>query len=384
MKTQRFFTAAAVASIAALALAGCAQGSDEPPAGEAAAEDKSLTVWLSADTNVQSLWEDSLIPAFEEANPGYTVDVNLDLHGEHDSQTMAKLQAATAQDRDPGFDLIDGGLVQEAAAAELLVPVSGDEVSALENVPEAVVEAGGEGAIPYRGSSVLLAYNTETVPNPPQTLDELLTWIEENPGEFTYNTPDSGGSGHSFATTVLDSYVPEDVREQMVVGPVEDLETYWAEGFEKLKSLNPSIYQQGVYPKGNSQTLDLLAGGEISMAPVWSDQFITGQKNGQIPENIGYTQIADPSFTGGAAYLGIPKASPNEEGAVTLVNWLLTPEAQALIAGSISGYPVIDLAALPEDVQTQFESAKIDELRLPYFSANAQELSRMWSEKVPG
>lgn len=383
MRRQRLFTATAVASAAALALAGCAGGGSEP-ASDGGDEAKTVSVWISGDTNVQALWEETLIPAFEEANPDFTVEVNLDLHGENDSQTVAKLQAATDQDEEPDMDVMDGGLVQQAALAGLLVEPTVSDIPALANISDTVLEAGGDGGIPYRGSSVLLAYDTEKVPNPPQTLDELLTWIKDNPGRFTYNTPDSGGSGQSFVTTVLDQYVPDDVRDRMVVEPVENPETYWEEGFEELASLNEYIFQEGVYPNGNTQSLELLSSGETWMAPVWSDQFISGQKSGLIPEHYSYTQIDDPSFTGGAAYLGIPEASPRQEEAMTLVNWVLSPEAQALVAEGISGYPVIDLALLPEDVQTQFEDANIETLRLPYFGANSQELNRIWSERVPG
>ena len=387
MRTHRLVAAGAVTFAAALALTGCVQQSPGSAAGgsddSGDGSGTSLTVFLSTDTNIQTLWEDSLIPAFVEENPEYEVNVQLDLHGEHDSQTIAKLTSATQQGEDPGYDLVDGGFVTQVAEAGLLTEVSAEDVAGLETVGENVLEAGGPGAIPYRASSVLLAYNTDEVSEPPQTLDELLQWIRDNPGRFTYNTPDSGGSGQSFVATVLDHYVPDDVSEQMVTGYHEDLESHWDEGFDVLRDLNPYIYQEGVYPNGNAQELELLASGQIWMGTVWSDQFITGQEHGQIPENIDYTQISDPSFTGGAAYLGIPATSPNQEGALALANWLLSPDAQAIIAGSVSGYPVIELDQLPEDVQSMFADANVDDLRLPYFSQMNEDLNRLWAERVP-
>ena len=387
MRAHRVVAAAAVAFSAALALAGCVQQSPGAAGGDADASGDgsgtSLTVFLSTDTNIQTLWEDSLIPAFVEENPDYSVDVQLDLHGEHDSQTIAKLTSATQQGEDPGYDLVDGGFVTQVAEAGLLTEVSAEDIAGLETVGENILEAGGPGSIPYRASSVLLAYNTDEVSEPPQTLDELLQWIRDNPGRFTYNTPDSGGSGQSFVATVLDHYVPDDVSEQMVTGYHEDLESHWDEGFDVLRDLNPYIYQEGVYPNGNAQELELLASGQIWMGTVWSDQFITGQEHGQIPENIDYTQISDPSFTGGASYLGIPATSPDQEGALVLANWLLSPEAQAIIADSVSGYPVIELDQLPEDVQSMFADANVDDLRLPYFSQMNEDLNRLGAERVP-
>jgi len=382
VKSTRLFASLAVVTAAGLALAGCAQSSSAASASDGA--DKKLTVFLSADTNIQDLWQKTLIPAFEKDNPGYSVSVDFDLHGLHDQQTVAKLTAATLQKKDPGYDLVDAGFVSQVAASGLLTKVTPSTVPGLKDVPADLVAAGGKGGIPYRGSSVVLAYDTKTVPTPPKTLDDLLAWIKANPGRFTYNSPDTGGSGQSFVTTVLDQNVSAADRTKLVTGADPSVETSWDKGFATLAGLNPYVYQKGVYPNGNNQVLDLLSSGQISMAPVWSDQFVTGHKNGQIPANIAYTQISDPSLTGGASYLGIPSASPRQAGAEKLASWLLSPAAQTLVSDSISGYPVISLDKLPASVQTLFKDADIAHLRPAYFATVASDMNKAWAQKVPG
>lgn len=386
--SHRLVTAATVASVAALALAGCVQSSGGSTSGSKSASgagaSKNLTVFISADTNIQDLWQKTLIPAFEKANPKYTVKVDFDLHGLHDQQTIAKLTAATVQKRDPGYDLVDAGFVSQIAASGLLTKVNTSKIPELKDVPAATLKAGGDGGIPYRASSVLLAYDKNTVSTPPKTLDDLLAWIKANPGKFAYNSPDSGGSGQSFVTTVLDKYLSDSDRKTLETSYEPELESKWDQGFATLASLNPYVFQKGVYPNGNNQVLDLLSSGQISMAPVWSDQFITGQKNGQIPANISYTQITDPSLTGGAAYLGIPKASPRQKAAFKLVSWLLGPKAQEIVSNEVAGYPVINLDKLPSSVQEKFKNADIEHLRPPYFASVAADMNKAWSEKVPG
>ncbi|GAP54143.1 conserved hypothetical protein [Arthrobacter sp. Hiyo6] len=365
MTTRRLLSAAALVVVAATAVTGCAQSSTATAQDNAAgaSADKTITVLISGDTNVQSLWEKSLVPAFEKANPGYSVKVTLDLHGEHDAQTLAKLTSATEQKEEPDFDLVDGGFVSKASAANLLTPVTTDTVPALKDVPQEVIQAGGTGGIPYRGSAVLLAYDTKTVPTPPKTLDDLLTWIKANPGKFTYNSPKSGGSGGAFVATVLDKYVPAADRAKMTVGYEKGLEGDWDAGFAALKELNPYVFQKGVYPNGNKQTLDLLASGQISMAPVWSDQFITGVANGQIASTVKAAQISNPSFTGGAAYLGIPKSTTRQDAALKLANFVLSPDAQSTIIKEMSGFPAISLDKLPADVKEKFKDADTNNLR---------------------
>lgn len=384
MRTSHSVRAAAVGAAALLTLTACVQSSTPAAPQGSGGAGESLTVFISGGDNVRQLWADSIVPAFTKANPGYSVTVNLDLHGEHDSQTLAKLTSASQQGKDPGFDLVDGGFVTQAASAGLLTPVSTSNVPGLADVPAKTVKAGGNGGIPYRGSSVLLAYDSKTVTDPPKTLDDVLTWIKANPGKFTYNTPNSGGSGQSFVTTVLDKFVPPDDRLKMETSYAKDTEKDWDQGFALLASLNPYIYQKGVYPNGNDQILSLLSSGQIEMAPVWSDQFINGQKSGQIPATARYTQISNPSLTGGAAYLGIPKSSPRQAAALKLANFVLTPEVQVLMINSLASYPVINLAKLPADVQKQFKDTGSNDLRLTYFSSMNSDLNNLWAQKVPG
>ncbi|MGB4135254.1 MAG: extracellular solute-binding protein [Microbacterium sp.] len=383
MKRSTGIAAVALMATAALALTGCVQKSGGG-GGESSGGDTSVTVFISADTNVQDLWQKGLIPAFEKANPGYTVKVDFDLHGQHDQQTVAKLTAATVQNRDPGFDLVDAGFVAQLSSSGLLATETEKELPNLKTVPKGIMDTAAKDAIPYRASSVLLAYNTTEVPTPPKTLDDLLAWIKANPGKFTYNSSGTGGSGDAFVTTVLDKTTPEADRAKMVTDYVPDLESDWDAGFETLKSLNPYIYQQGVYPNGNNGTLELLSSGQIWMTSVWSDMFVSGVESGQIPQTISTTQISDPSFTGGASFLGIPKASKHLEAAQKLADWVLSPEAQEIISNQVSGYPVIELSLLPKDIQDKFADADIANLRPPYYSQMSADMAKLWAQKVPG
>ncbi len=364
-------------------VASCSSGSSgSSSAGASAAGGGTITVAASGDTNVQELWQQILIPDFEKANPGAKVNFTFDLHGTNDQQNFAKLAAATQQDKDPGVDLL-ASYTDKASSAGLLADV-GSKVANLANVDPKVVAAGGKGAIPYRASSVLLAYNPDKVATPPGTLDDLLAWIKANPVRFTYNSPKSGGSGGAFVTTVLDSKVSTADREAMTSAYKKDLEKAWAPGWDILRGLNPYVYQKGVYPNGNNQVLQLLSSGQIDMAPVWSDQFISGQASGSIPKTMKVQQISNPSFTGGASYLGVVKGSKNQDLAFMFVNFILQPDEQAKIAQKIAGYPAIPLSKLSPDVQAQFKDADTQNLRPGYFADHATDINNLWDQNVPG
>jgi len=369
-----------LAPLAAL-LVSCSSGSSSG-SSTSGGGGTTISVAASGDTNVQELWQQILIPDFEKANPGSKVNFSFDLHGTNDQQNFAKLAAATQQGKDPGVDLV-ASFTDKASSAGLLADV-GTAVANLANVDPKVVAAGGKGAIPYRASSVLLAFNPAKVASPPQTLDDLLAWIKANPGRFTYNSPKSGGSGQAFVVSVLDSKVPAADRETMTTSYKKDLEKGWDAGFEILRGLNESVYQKGVYPNGNNQVLQLLSSGQIDVAPVWSDQFISGQTAGTIPKSYKVQQIKSPSFTGGAAYVGVTKASKNKDLAFRLADFMLTPEEQAKIADKIAGYPAIAMSKMSPVIQARFESADANNLRPGYFPDHSSDINNQWDQKVPG
>ncbi|MGL3199494.1 MULTISPECIES: extracellular solute-binding protein [Curtobacterium] len=382
MKT-RVLAGLAIAATATVALSGCVQSANASNSNADGATD--LTVFISGDTNVQDLWEKSLIPAFEKQHPKISVHTSIDLHGEHDAQTQANLATAVKAGKSVAYDLVDAGFVTTAGKAGLMAKVDEQGIPNLKDVPEATKQQGGDSAIPYRASSVLLAYDPKKVSDPPKTLDALLAWIKANPGEFAYNSPSSGGSGGSFVATVLAKYLTADEQETMQTTYDKSLESKWDKGFQTLKDLGPSTYQKGVYPNGNDQVVQLLGSGQIAMAPVWSDQFITSQKTGIIPKSIKAVQIEDPSFTGSASFLGIPATEPKAKKAAAeeLADFVLSTEGQQLVASAVSGYPVVPLDTLPKSVSEQFADADPSQLRLGFQSDFAADMNAAWDAKVP-
>ena len=384
MKT-RVLAGLAIAATATVALSGCVQSANASNAADDGNGTTSLTVFISGDTNVQDLWEKSLIPAFEKQHPKISVRTSIDLHGEHDAQTQANLATAVKAGKSVAYDLVDAGFVTTAGKAGLMAKVDERGIPNLKDVPAATKQQGGDSAIPYRASSVLLAYDPKKVSDPPKTLDDLLSWITDHPGQFAYNSPSSGGSGGSFVATVLAKYLSASEQTTMQTTYDKSLESKWDKGFQVLKDLGPSTYQKGVYPNGNDQVVQLLGSDQIAMAPVWSDQFITSQKTGIIPESVKAVQISDPSFTGSASFLGIPKTEPaaKKAAAEELADFVLSSQGQQLVATAVSGYPVVPLDTLPKSVAEQFSDANPSQLRLGFQSDFAADMNAAWDAKVP-
>ena len=342
----------------------------------------SFTFSSGGDVNIQDLWQKNLLPAFAKACPNISVTLDFDTHSSNANLLLSKVAAAIKTGADPGVDLTEdfGDTAAQAGLTEILTPT---DVPAISSLNKQALAAYGNAAIPYRGSSVLLAYDSSKITSPPKSLADLLTWITAHPGQFTYNDPATGGSGGSFVETVVDSTTPAADLTKMQTDYVPALEPDWTAGLAKLKSLTPSIYQK-VYPKGNQAVLDLLAQGEISMAPVWSDQFLSAQSQGQLGPEYKVTQIADPTFNGGAAYMAIIKGSKHKAAAATFLQWVLEPAQQAVIVKDISGFPAIPLDSLPTNARGAFDGIETQNLRPGLDSKLSSDLQSKWATVVPG
>jgi putative spermidine/putrescine transport system substrate-binding protein len=342
-----------------------------------------IVVYASGDVNVQGLWQNNIIPGFEKANKGIYVKFIFSEHGTDDGTTLARIGAAVKGRHWPGIDLVDGGLVTTLAAAGLNQPVGKATAPNLKKInPDLLVPVKGA-AIPYRGSSVVLAYNSDKVKSPPKSLSALLDWIRANPGKFTYNSPNSGGSGYSFAETVVDSLLTPSILKQMDQGYNPAIQSNWKQGLDLLHGLNKYMYGNGVYPNGNAAVLQLLGQGQIWVAPVWSDQSLTALKTGQLGPNIKLTQISNPSFTGGAAYLAVPKTAKHKKVLYKFVNYILSPPAQQMIVDVMAGFPAIDIKYMGAAIKQKFQDVSANTLRPTYQTKMGNDFKAAWQQSVP-
>jgi putative spermidine/putrescine transport system substrate-binding protein len=350
------------------------------PASVAAGD---INLYVGGDINIRDLWQKQLLPAYKKVKPAVNFTLVFDEHALTGQAVFDRLAAAKAAGAVSGVDLWEAtGRLAQGGEAGLVQKVTAKEVPNLDKVPADSLARFSSFGVPYRASSVILAYNSAEVKDPPKTLDQLITWIKNNDGKFTYNPPDKGGSGGNFATRVLASGLSADQLKFFQTQYDESRETMWETGWQTLKDLHPHIFQGGFYPAGNVPVLQTLSKGSISMAPVWSDQSLSYLAQKLLPPEVKLLQI-DPPFAGSAAYLGIPTDSKNKDVLYEFLNWILTPEPQQTIVEQINGYPGLDWKYMAPEVQQKYA----DVAKQYSFEFNPQfnnDRNRLWYEKVAG
>jgi putative spermidine/putrescine transport system substrate-binding protein len=346
----------------------------------------SFTFYSGGDVNIQDLWTKQLIPAFEKANPGVHIKYVFASHGTTDITTLDSVGLSVKHHKASPYALLETATnaVELGARQGLFLPVSTAAIPNAKGIPATTLEVVKNNAVPYRGSKVVLAYNSASVKNPPKTLDQLIAWIKANPGQFAYCNPSEGGSGQYFVQAVVDRYMSAAAVQTLAFTDSTKLEKDWAKGMAVLHSINGDVYGNGTYPTGNTQVLSLLESGAVQMATVWSDQSLAALKSGDLPKSVKVTTIT-PQFSGGAVYLGVPKYTP--PATVQLVdaflNFVLAPAQQAKIVTAVSGFPVINLSLMPASVRTDFAATGTTMPVPPYAAKIAADEERIWQKDVP-
>ncbi len=106
------------------------------------------------------------------------------------------------------------------------------------------------------------------------------------------------------------------------------------------------------------------------MIPAWSDMVLEQTDKGQLPKSIKMKQI-QPGFNGGPTYLMVPKLSEKKDAVNKFLNFVVSPEAQAVVVNKMHGFPGIELANMPKEVQDAFKGAA---------QASAHSISATWTK----
>ena len=145
--------------------------------------------------------------------------------------------AYAAGEKDTDFDLI---ALDDSGISPILAQTSQDffeliDTSKLANYDNLIFKENivGDTFIPYRGTAVYLAYNSDVIKNPPKTDVELYQWIKDNPGRFTYCDPSTGGSGFTFAANTIYNQLPDEAAVSADAKWKEEHADVWDSAFNR-------------------------------------------------------------------------------------------------------------------------------------------------------
>ncbi len=238
----------------------------------------------------------------------------------------------------------------------------------------------------YTPSGPLIEYDPSQVETPSKTIDELKTWIKNNPNKFIYARPANSGPGRTFLMGL--PYLLGDKDPQ-------DPENGWEKTWAFLKEIDAGIEY---YPSRTGDVIAELANGTRAMIVSTMGWDINPRVLGNMPPDYKTALLDGTTFVSDAQFVLIPKGLDNDRLAVVLdlMAWMLKPDQQAIAFDKGYFYPGpavkgVDISMAPADSQKAIKDfgrpeyddmAKNVKVVLPLTADNLVKAFARWDKEV--
>lgn len=276
--------------------------------------------------------------------------------------------------------LLAAGWVDQLPNFNLTNPTKNPAMTRDFGVPTQGMEA------PWGQAALTFYYDSLKVKAAPQTLSQLLRWSQQHPGHFTYPKPPDflAVSFLKYALIILTESQPESIKDKLyqpatLQSQAQLLPELWA----FLDQLHPSLWRKGKHFVTNGLALRRLSSdSELYIAFTFSAAEIPAAIfRFDLPDSTRSYRMTDGSLSN-IHFVAIPYNSKHINSAKLVVNFLLSPQAQAKkqqtkIWGDST---VLDLSQLTETQKQYFTVPKTQ-----HISANILNVdnTRLLSELHP-
>ncbi|MGL5123357.1 MAG: ABC transporter substrate-binding protein [Fusobacteriaceae bacterium] len=182
----------------------------------------------------------------------------------------------------------------------------------------------------------------------------LMDYAKNNPGKFAYPTV-IDHTGNAFVRNIaLNILGYENVLSMDKEKLKKELEVVWF----YFNTLSPYLWRKGeTYPEGEGKIDSMFSRGEIDITMGYTINKVNSKIDAGLYPNESKSFLLDKGTLFNNHYLTIPKNAPNKEGALVVINYLLSPEAQLLKQDpkNWGDFTVINLETLTFELKNKFE-----------------------------
>jgi len=209
---------------------------------------------------------------------------------------------------------------------------------------------------PWSISQFAMVYDKAKIENPPTSLSELSDYVKAHPGTFTISNDFTG-------MTLLKSFLAE------IGGSSKSLDGEFNE--EKYQRLSEELWafindhkkyfwKEGTtFPKEQSIMSQLFANGELYLTAGFSEGSIEEKVTSGLYPKTTKAYAWENGTIKNANYLGILSNASNKAGAMTVINFLMSPEAQLkkINPDGMDSNTILEVEKLPEEWKEKFKNA---------------------------
>ncbi len=231
---------------------------------------------------------------------------------------------------------------------------------------------------PWGSAQFVLIHDEAATPNPPRTIEGFGTWIEANPGRFTFPAPPDF-IGTTFLKHLMLALLPE---IDFSAPPPADAKAVLAPVAAWLDEHRDALWRQGTsYPTNGPGLHQLFEDNSVDFSFAFNPaEAATYVRDGRFPETT-RSYVLDGGTITNTHFVAIPFNANDAAGAEVVANFLLSPEAQAKKQDP-SGWG--DFTVLAPDRLTPEDRGRFEALERHPATPSPEELRPALNEPHPG
>jgi putative thiamine transport system substrate-binding protein len=210
---------------------------------------------------------------------------------------------------------------------------------------------------PWSMARFVFVHDSATLRTPPDSIQALLEWARRHPGRFTYPRPPNP-LGSTFLKQALMA-LSSDWSSLVQPATAENFNLVTEPLWPFLDELHPLLWRGGAqFPSTWADERKLLMDGEIDISMAFSVlEAASAMEAGLLPKTARVFGLEGGTI-GAVNFLAIPFNARAREGALVVVDFLLSPEAQARKADPRywGADTVLDPAKLSPEERRLFEA----------------------------
>lgn len=208
---------------------------------------------------------------------------------------------------------------------------------------------------PWGNVQECLIYDSVRTPEPPRTLATLEAYVKAHPGKFTIPYEFTG-------VTLMKAWLIALAGDrQALFGPFDEVKykALSAELFAYINRIKPYFWRKGeTFPESLAAMHQMFANGELDFTMSNNDNEVDNKILQKIFPGTAKAYVFETGTIQNSHYLAIPAGARNQAGAMAIINFLISPEAQLqkLNPAVWGDGTVLNVAALPSEWKAKFDN----------------------------
>lgn len=181
--------------------------------------------------------------------------------------------------------------------------------------------------IPWGVGQFIFLYNKDKIKIVPKTFNELLKYAQKHPGRVSYPRPPDFHGVSFLKSLLLELTLDKSVLQDSI--KLVDAKKVTAPLWDYLDKFHQVAWKKGkAFPRSSAQILQLLDDDQLDFAVSFNPNAdLQGIENGTLAPSIARFNMQQGALTN-LHFLAIPQTAQAKEGALVVINYLLTKDAQ--------------------------------------------------------